>query len=47
MEQVISLSQALHRWRRIIWLLELDWTFVITRHRKPVCTLTRVSEPAP
>ncbi|QOY69123.1 hypothetical protein [Pseudomonas sp. OST1909] len=44
---MISLSQARRRWRRILRLVEDSWTFVITRHGKPVCNLTRVYEPAP
>lgn len=47
MEQLISLSQARRRWRRILRLVEDGWAFIITRHGKPVCNLTRVCEHAP
>ncbi|QPN43695.1 type II toxin-antitoxin system Phd/YefM family antitoxin [Priestia aryabhattai] len=45
MERIISLSQARRRWRRILRLVELDWTIVITRHGKPVCTISRALGP--
>ncbi|QWA30542.1 type II toxin-antitoxin system Phd/YefM family antitoxin [Pseudomonas sp. RC3H12] len=47
MEQIISLSQARRRWRRIVRLVEAGRTFVITRHGKPVCTMGQVPKPAP
>ncbi|WP_155741794.1 MULTISPECIES: hypothetical protein [Pseudomonas putida group] len=39
MEQMISLSQARRRWRRILRLVELGWTVVITKQGKPVCKI--------
>lgn len=39
MEQVINLSQARRRWRRILQLVQLGWTVVITKHGKPVCEI--------
>ncbi|MDW9403982.1 type II toxin-antitoxin system Phd/YefM family antitoxin [Pseudomonas soli] len=45
MKRIISLSQARRRWRRILRLVEQGWTFVITRHGKPVCIVGRVSDP--
>ena len=39
MEQMMSLSQARRRWRRILRLVALGWTVVITKQGKPVCKI--------
>ncbi|MBF8700115.1 type II toxin-antitoxin system prevent-host-death family antitoxin [Pseudomonas plecoglossicida] len=43
--QVISVTQARRRFRRLMRLLQEGHSFVITRHGKPVCKLEPPEAP--